>query len=586
MKIEQDVLVEKKDSQNKRAKIILLLILFTILAVIGIFILILSIQGKSLTASINGNSVNYEPDTFIFTENNVIYISIKDIAGLVGYETHNGEYKVNVEDTSKMYVEAKDGTETTSFYLNSALIAKVAPNSTEDYEYIEIDLPVIKMNNKWYISQNGFMQAFNSIFSYSDETNSITIQTLPYLTEYYKQNIKNFGYDIISEEFNNQKALIYGRIIAAKSSTGKYGVLSTRTGEEIISPRYNDIKFIESSREFIITNASDKVGIAYETGETKIKVNYDEIKLIDSNLEYYLVKSNSKYGVINSEDELIVHIEYDSIGVDVSEFLADNIKNQYIFYNKLIPVCLNDKWGIFDVNGNKIAELEHDEVGCINSEITDRVVGNVLTIVDSEVIVLSKDGIYGGVNTKGDMILPFMFDYIYSLTSGGETKYYLVYKGIPYNASEFIERMEERLGYNNENNEENNNGEENNQTENNNQEDENGNTNQDNETNLSESNEDNNMSSALVTNENPEAKAFNSQFESYEGERSKNTILSFLDLIIKSNLESAHKIRVQYEENIYIYNISNVKESLVKDIYNVEIQYNEATQFIEKIVIK
>ena len=53
-----------------------------------------------------------------------IYVSIRDIAQYVGYEAHNGEYKIDVEDTNKMYVEAKDGTETTSFFLNSTTISK------------------------------------------------------------------------------------------------------------------------------------------------------------------------------------------------------------------------------------------------------------------------------------------------------------------------------------------------------------------------------------------------------------------------------------------------------------------------------
>ena len=88
--------------------------------------------------------------------------------------------------------------------------------------------------------------------------------------------------------------------------------------------------------------------------------------------------------------------------------------------------------------------------GCvINEEMTDRVVNNVVTVGESEVVVVSKDEVYGGVSTRGDLLLPLMFEYIYSITSGGETSYYIVYNGVDYNATEYIDRMKERLGYNN-----------------------------------------------------------------------------------------------------------------------------------------
>lgn len=252
-----------------------------------------------------------------------------------------------------MYVEALNETETTSFYLNSDTISKVAPNSNEDYENITISEPVVMINTKLYVISDGFTVAFNSLFNYNQATNTITIQTLPNLIEAYSAAIENYGYSNLSEEFNNQKALIYGMIVASKETTGKFGVVSN-AGNEIISPRYNSIKFVESSREFIITNSSEKVGIAYNNGKTKITVSYDEIKVIDSTLGLYLVKSNNKYGIIDSSENFIVHIEYDQIGIDTSSFPADNIKNQYILYDNIIPAKLNGKWQLLDIQGNRL----------------------------------------------------------------------------------------------------------------------------------------------------------------------------------------------------------------------------------------
>lgn len=449
MKIEQDddFIFKEKKPRNKIATIISILIIITILIVVAIVVLMIQLEGKKLTVTVDGKKVTANEDTFLFADGSgEVYVSIQDIAPLVGYEAHNGEYKVNSEDTTKMYVEAVNGTETTSFYLNSRLINKVPPESDDDYESIQISAPVVETNGKLYISAEGFTQGFNSVFVYDKVANTITIQTLPFLVEYYTTNIANFGYDVLSEDFNNQKALIYGMIVASKQTTGNFGVVNTRTNKEIIGPRYKNIQFIEGSEEFIITNSSDKVGIAYATGETKINVQYDEIKVLDSKRGYYLVQSLSKYGVINSEEESIIHIEYDNIGVDTSKFASDGITNQYILYDKLIPVCLNNKWGLFDVDGKKIAEAEYDTIGCINEERTDKVVNNAMTIGNTKVVVVSKDGVYGGISTKGDLLLPLMFEYIYSLTSGGETTYYMVRDGKTYKATELITLMKQKLG--------------------------------------------------------------------------------------------------------------------------------------------
>lgn len=371
-----------------------------------------------------------------------------------------GEYKGDTEDTSKMYVEAKDGTETASFYLNSPQINKVPPKSVEDYETIEITAPVVMVNDKMYVNADGFTKGFNSVLRYNSDENTISIQTLPYLVQYYEANITNYGYDEMSKDFTSQKALVNGMIIASKKSTGKFGVINSSTKEEIISPRYNKIEYLEPTKEFIITNASEKVGIAYSTGETKINVMYDEIKSIDRTLGYYLVKSNSKYGIINSKEELIIHIEYDEIGIKPENFPAEEIKNQYILYEKLIPVSLNKKWGLFDIKGTKITEVEYDSIGCINTNVKDRVINNAMLIGDSGVVIVGKDGLYGGISTKGDILIPVQFEYIFSQTSAGEQTYYIRANEKDYKAVDYIDAMKKYIGgyeEENENNKDNNN---------------------------------------------------------------------------------------------------------------------------------
>lgn len=293
MKIEQDDgFINQKESKphNKLMMIIGILIVITTIIVITIVMLISSMKVKEMSVVINGQTVAPKENTFLIDVEGNLYISIADIAPLVGYEAHNGEYKINSEDTTKMYVEEIEGKETTSFFLNSKTISKVPPDSDEDYENIQLSAPVVETAGKLYVNKDGFMKGFNCVLNYDRQKNVVTIQTLPYLVKYYTNNIANYGYDELSEDFNNQKALAYGMVVGLKKTTGKYGVKEAETYKDIIGPRYNEIKFLEAAQEFVITNASGKVGIAYTTGETKINVQYDEIKVLDGKLRILFSK--------------------------------------------------------------------------------------------------------------------------------------------------------------------------------------------------------------------------------------------------------------------------------------------------------
>ena len=132
MQIETDLNQMNKKKGPKITTVLIIMMTIIIIAAIGVIIAILSLQKQPLRVSVDGLPVALPADTFMFGENGKIYVSIRDIAPQVGYTAHNGEYKVDTEDTNKMYIQANDETETTSFYLNSTTINKVAPNTTDN----------------------------------------------------------------------------------------------------------------------------------------------------------------------------------------------------------------------------------------------------------------------------------------------------------------------------------------------------------------------------------------------------------------------------------------------------------------------
>ena len=439
--------IEPINVDNKKKKNVnwlLILIIFITIIIFVIMGLIFYLNSTKLEVSINKNKISIgkdiAKDTFIIDkENNKVYISIKDIAKAVGYEAHKGEYKTFSEDQNKIYVDSKF--ETASFFLNSKTISKVEPDSNNDYQNYSISEPVKMINNKMYVISDGFEVAFNAKFKYDSIKNSIKIYTLPNLVASYTSS--NFAtkheYEEMSEEFNNQKAILYG-LIVCKKPTGKYGVLDIN-GNEVISPKYNKIEFIEYTQEFIVTNSQNKVGIIYKDGGNKIEVAYDEIKVLDKNLSLYVVKNNDKYGVIDDKERFIIHIEYDAIGIDVTKFPSNKITNQYLLFDNAIPVKQNNMWGLFNIKGKQILKVEYNQLGCTTAKIEGKAVNNLLIIPEYKGIVVNKGKYFGIVSSEGKTLVSSGLDTIYSITNEGKEKYYMVYYEKTYDVIQYLDSI-------------------------------------------------------------------------------------------------------------------------------------------------
>lgn len=433
--------LERKNKKNMQIVMILIVIILLLsFTIIGV---IFYLQKTQFKFSIDGKEqLAYAEDMFVFEEEKV-YISIKDMASLVGYKAYNGAYgsqEQYSEDITKCYVEGKN--EIASFELNSNIIYKTQINE-KDYEYFNVDEPVIQINNKLYTTSEGISKAYNVAFSYTKENNQITIYTLPYLVSSYSNQIKNSA---ISTNFNNQKALLYNRIIVSDNSSSnnvKYGI-STLNGTEVVGTKYKNIEFIESTQEFIVTTTENKMGIVTSNGSTKVQPQYDNLKQVDKNLNLYLATNNNKQGIIEENGKTLIYIEYDKIGIDSINFPTNDIKNPYLLYGNCIPVCKNGKWGMYDKNGKIILPLEYDSLGCVvNSNESNA--NSVLVIPDIKGIVVyqkynNEMNLFGVVNYLGKDIIPLLLDAVYSETILGKEEYKMVNAGNTMDLIEYVNK--------------------------------------------------------------------------------------------------------------------------------------------------
>jgi len=427
-------IIEEKNKNKKMARNIIIAMVIVLVISIVIIGIIIYLQSLSLKIYVDGSTKSFKEDTFIIEESGKIYVSIKDMCETFGYEYKNGEYKTTSEDKTKCYIEGKN--EIVAFEANSKKIYKIETSSKAEYEYFYMDEPVEYKNGKLYITADGIKTAFNAKFDYDKEKNRITIFTLPYLVGFYTQQIASYGYKEISDNFNNEKAIISDMIIAKKES-GKYGVITTN-GTEIIGAKYDEIKYVETTKNFFVTSSS-KVGLIDNSGKTIIGLLYDKIELLDKDLNLYLAENSGKKGVLNKNGDILIYLEYDKIGIDSSLYRSTNIKNQYLLFDNCIPVQKNNKWGIFDKNGKVILPIEYDNIGCVAGTSNDTSANNVVIIPDYEAIVISKDKKYGIINSIGKELIPCALDTVYTVTNSGITTYQMEYSGQKLNVEKYFE---------------------------------------------------------------------------------------------------------------------------------------------------
>ncbi len=315
--------------------------------------------------------------------------------------------------------------------MNSNKISKVEPNTNSDYEDYLITEPIISRDGKLYSTIEGIQIGFNIVFSYDEQANTIQIYTLPYLVNSYATSLKAYGYEGASQSFKNQKAILYNLFIVKKENN-LYGVVNSN-GEEVISPRYRNIEFNETGKEFYVKNSLNKVGILTKEGDPKINLAYDDISMIDKQTGLYIVKNGNKYGVLDNSGNIVIHSEYEKIGIDTSNFPNDSINNKYLLYGSVIPVSQNNKWGLFNTSGKLIVPIEFDEIGCKQSN-TNANMKNILLVPTYKAIVMGKvkdNNVrnYGIYDNQGRTLIPCALTKVYSITSGGVETYYMEYQG-------------------------------------------------------------------------------------------------------------------------------------------------------------
>lgn len=408
-----------EDIELKQSKVpfiigicIAVLIFVTILIIIGI----LYLKNSITTITIDGVK-NNDIEKLLYVDENELYLPIIKMASVFGQEAYNGDYKDKSEDKTKCHTISEN--EIVMFTKDSKTLIKTNQNS--EYEYIELDKPVIEINGELYITTQGIEKAFNVSFSADQNFKNINIYTMSFLIDYYaKQN----SIEEYSTEFSAQKAILEGKLITIENN--KYGVIDIASKQYILQPKYEYISYMPTTTDFLI-KSNGQYGIVTKDATTKIKTAYDEIKVMDIQKGLYVVKQNNAYGVIDTNGNIIIQPEYKQIGIDATKYTKNGIENQYILLDEIIPIQNNQGlWGVFNTKGEKIVDFKYTGVGCLTTPANNSYVA--IVIPSHKAIVVEKDKKYNLITTEGkELINGYILDSVYLKVNAAteEKEYYM-----------------------------------------------------------------------------------------------------------------------------------------------------------------
>lgn len=483
---EFDRMASKKYEEKERKKksiLIGIVICIILIIVFAVFIVYFQyVDAHTFKLFINGsqkyNQVAVNEGFYFTNENGITYVRAKDVASYIGWSYQNGEYGSYTEDSNSGYIQ--NGYEVASFVVGSNTLKKYIQITAQPYqnevgetvqpyeansqngtlETFNIDYPIISQENQVYFPLTCLNDICNCSVSYENPYR-MYIDNQDYLLSLAQIYASNFGFESVSGTYENIRLLSYGMMVVGRNSM--FGVVNLYNGQSIIGLKYTDMVFSQNSKEFFvktISNDEESIGIIDIQGNQVIAPqNYSNIQVLNDELGLYLVEKNEKYGVLDKTGEEIVFCEYDSIGFSdelIEKFHFSVEDDKYLLFNNTILVEKDGRYGLYNIDGDQTLETKFVGIGydVTEDKNAEKNTDSVLTIEledlqlsdgskrDVKAIIIKqqetdgsiKYGVYDAESSK--LILPCIYDRIYSITSKGKTEYFIVWSNLKIDFSE------------------------------------------------------------------------------------------------------------------------------------------------------
>lgn len=251
------------------------------------------------------------------------------------------------------------------------------------------------------------------------------------------------GQTIINTEYSNILTLKegYKNEYIIVSDKNKYGLIST-SGKVLIEPKYEMVKYLNSSSLYAIKEKGEWKVINVEDGSIVIDGGYDDITeakgeelvvvkdgkygVVDTNKKekipfeyedlkyafsiYYIAKKDNKYGIINSENEKIIDFEYQNmVYVENGGFIqADKTATETVIFDSNLSQKISGIISEINIDKGYIKAYIDNEYKYYNFKFEEKKSSDLLT--ENTLFLSKKDGKYGYVNKTGDVVIDYIYD--------------------------------------------------------------------------------------------------------------------------------------------------------------------------------
>lgn len=224
-------------------------------------------------------------------------------------------------------------------------------------------------------------------------TYNINEQTGEYKTK--ALNSKNeeilTGYEQIEalENIDENDNVWYEENILRIKQNGKYGLIDFN-GKELLPAEYDEITVLEGIENSIIIKKNGLMGLANDNGSVIVEPAYTQIKNFGNTYKngYITVDQQGKYGLISATKKQILENKYEEIA--------------QIYLDNYYLVKENGIQKLVDSKGNTIIENGFDEIKSVTSNG----------------IIFVKDGLYGEMNTSGEVTIEAKYQYLKETKDG------------------------------------------------------------------------------------------------------------------------------------------------------------------------
>ena len=419
-----------------------------IIAIVVIIMFIFII--KNVLSNTEETNKNYEYFT-VYSSNKWGVINQE---GNIVIEPSYQEMIIIPDKTKDIFICMYNINEETGEYETKALNSKNEEIFT-DYEQIEVLENSDKNDNLWFeegvlrVKKNGKYGLIDldgkEILpcEYDEITALDGIENSLILTKDGKKGLANDKGSIIIEPLYKEIINLgetYKEGYITIDEQGKYGLIST-TKKQILENKFDEIKqiylnnyyivkengvdkIINSSGEQILENLVNQVqsatqrgfiikendlyGEVNSSGEKLIESKYQDLKEIKEGI--YLAKQNDKYGIIDINENIKIPFEYKAISYNDKANLfivEDENYNTLIFdkdYNKKIEGVLTE----LNTEKSYIRMRINDEYKYYNFNCEEKENTEILT--DNTLFLSKKDGKYGYVDKKGNVVVEYIYD--------------------------------------------------------------------------------------------------------------------------------------------------------------------------------